>query len=90
MYKLCLEKAEEPETKLLTFVGSWRKQEGFGKIYFCLTDYAKALVWITTNWKILKKMGIPNHLTCPEKHVCRSTINRRECIKAVHIVTLLI
>ena len=34
-------------------------------IYFCFIDYAKALtVWITTNWKILKEMGIPNHLTC--------------------------
>ena len=34
-------------------------------IYFCFIDYAKAkTVWITTNWKILKKMGIPDHLTC--------------------------
>ena len=34
-------------------------------IYFCFIDYTKALtVWITTNWKILKKMGIPDHLTC--------------------------
>ena len=30
----------------------------------CFTDYAKAFVWITTNWKILKEMGIPDHLTC--------------------------
>ena len=34
-------------------------------IYFCFIDYAKPLtVWITTNWKILKEMGIPEHLTC--------------------------
>ena len=33
-------------------------------IYFCFTHYAKAFVWITTNWKILKEMEIPNHLTC--------------------------
>ena len=34
-------------------------------IYFCFIDYAKALtVWITINWKILKEMGIPDHLTC--------------------------
>ena len=34
-------------------------------IYFCFIDYTKALtVWITTNWKILKEMGIPDHLTC--------------------------
>ena len=33
-------------------------------IYFCFIDYAKAFVWITTNWKILKEMGIPDHLIC--------------------------
>ena len=33
-------------------------------IYFCFIDYAKSFVWITTNWKILIKMGIPDHLTC--------------------------
>ena len=34
-------------------------------IYFCIIDYAKPLtVWITTNWKILQEMGIPDHLTC--------------------------
>ena len=34
------------------------------KIYFCFIDYAKAFVWITTNWKILREMGIQDHLTC--------------------------
>ena len=33
-------------------------------IYFCFIDYTKVFVWITTNWKILKEMGIPDHLTC--------------------------
>ena len=33
-------------------------------IYFCFIDYAKTFVWITINWKILKEMGIPDHLTC--------------------------
>ena len=33
-------------------------------IYFCFIDYAKAFVWITTNWKILKEMEISDHLTC--------------------------
>ena len=33
-------------------------------IYFCFIDYAKAFVCITTNWKIIKEMGIPDHLTC--------------------------
>ena len=33
-------------------------------IYSCLIDYAKAFLWITTNWKILKEMGLPDHFTC--------------------------
>ena len=33
-------------------------------IYICLIDFTKAFVWITTNWKILKERGIPDHLTC--------------------------
>ena len=33
-------------------------------IHFCLIDYAKAFLWISTNWEILKEMGIPDHLTC--------------------------
>ena len=33
-------------------------------IYFCFIDYTKAFVWITTNWKILQEMGIPDYLTC--------------------------
>ena len=33
-------------------------------IYFCFIDCAKAFDWITTNWKILKEMGIPDHLAC--------------------------
>ena len=41
-----------------------RTREFQKTIYFCFIDYAKASDWITTNWKILKKMGIPDHLTC--------------------------
>ena len=49
MFKLGLEKAEEPEIKLPAFVGSWRKQGNSRKnIYFCFIDYTKALDWITT------------------------------------------
>ena len=33
-------------------------------IYFCFFEYAKAFVWITINWKILKEMGIPDYLSC--------------------------
>ena len=67
MFKLDLEKAEEPEVKLPTFVGSWKKQESSRKnIYFCFIGYAKAFDCVDHNklWKILKKMGIPDHLTC--------------------------
>ena len=65
MFKLDLEKAEEPEIKLPTFVWITGKAREFHKnIYFCFTDYAKAFVCITTNWKILKDMGIADHLTC--------------------------
>ena len=66
MFKLDFEKTEEPEIKLPTSVGSSKKQQEFQKnIDFCFIDYAKSLtMWITINWKILKEMGIPNHLTC--------------------------
>jgi len=41
------------------------KEKEFQKnIYLCFIDYAKAFVWIITNWKTLKEMGIPGHLTC--------------------------
>ena len=62
---MVLEKAEEPEIKLPTSVGSLKKQKSSEKnIYFCFIDYVKAFVWITTNWKILQEMGTPDHLTC--------------------------
>ena len=67
MFKLDLEKAEEPEIMLPTSVDSSKKAREFQKnIYFCLIDYAKAFdcVGHNTLWKILKKMGIPDHLTC--------------------------
>ena len=63
MFRLDLEKAEEPEIKLSTSVGSLKKQEFQKNIYFCFTDYAKALDH-NKLWKILKEMGIPDHLTC--------------------------
>ena len=62
-----LEKAEEPEIKLPTSTGSSKKQESSRKnIYFCFIDYAKAFDCVDHNklWKILKEMGIPDHLTC--------------------------
>ena len=66
MYKLVLEKAEEPEIKLPTSAGSSKKRKFQKKIYFCFIDYAKAFDCVDHNklWKILKEMGIPDHLTC--------------------------
>ena len=67
MFKLVLEKAEEPEIKLPTSAGSPKKRENSGEnIYFCFIDYAKAFDYVDHNnlWKILKEMGIPDHLTC--------------------------
>ena len=66
MFKLVLEKAEEPEIKLPTSAGSWKKQEFQKNIHFCFIDYAKAFDCVGHNklWKILQDMGIPDHLTC--------------------------
>ena len=66
MFKLDLDKAEEPEIKLLTSTGSSKKQEFQKNIYFCFIDYTKAFDCVDHNklWKILKEMGIPDDLTC--------------------------
>ena len=68
MFKLVLEKAEEPEIKLPTSAGSSRKQESSRKtsISALLTKLAKAFDCVDHNklWKILKEMGIADHLTC--------------------------
>ena len=72
MFKLVLEKAEEPEIKLPTSSGSWEKQESSRKasISALLTMPKPLTVWITTNWKILKQIGIPDHLTCLLRNLC--------------------
>ena len=66
MFKQDLEKAKEPENQIANIRWIMEKAREFLKnIYFCFIDYAKPLtVWITRNWKILKDMGIPDHLTC--------------------------
>ena len=63
---LGLEKAEEQEIKLPAFVGLWRKQGNSGKTFTpaSLTMLKPLTVWITKLWKILKEMGILDHLTC--------------------------
>ena len=66
MFKLVLEKAEEPEIKLPTSTGSSKKKKSSRKtsISALLTTRKPSTVWITTNWKIMKEMGIPDYLTC--------------------------
>ena len=66
MFKLVLEKAEEPEIKLPTSARSLKKQESFKNIYFWFIDYVKDFDCVDHNklWKILKEMGIPDHLSC--------------------------
>ena len=65
-YVIHEEKAEEPEIKLPTSAGSSKKQESSRKtsIFALLTMPKPLTVWITTNWKILKEMVIPDNLTC--------------------------
>ena len=66
MYRLVLEKAKEPQIKLPISTGSLKKQESSRKtsISALLTMPKPLTVWITINWKILKEIGIPDHLTC--------------------------
>ena len=66
MFKLVLEKAKEPEIKLPTSSGSSKKQKSSRKTSgsASLTMPKPLTVWITINWKILKEMGIADHLTC--------------------------
>ena len=67
MYKLYLEKAEEPEIKLPNIFWIIEKARGFQKnIYFCFTDYTKTFDSVDHNklWKNPQEMGIPDHLTC--------------------------
>ena len=65
MFKLDLEKAEEPETKVLTSVGSLKKQESSRKTSTsALLTKVFDHVGHSKMWKILKDMGIPDHLTC--------------------------
>ena len=66
MFKLDLEKAEEPEIKLSTSTGSPKKQESSRKasISALLTARTFDCVALDKLWKILKEMGIPDHVTC--------------------------
>ena len=103
MFKLALEKAEEPEANIHWIM---EKAREFQKnIYFCFSDTAKAFDCVDHNklWKILQEMGIPDHLTCLSRNLYAGQeatvrpghgttdwfqIGKR--IRRLHIVTLLI
>ena len=80
MFKLDLQKAEGPEIKLLTSTGSLKKQESSRKTSSLLTMPKPLTVWITTNWKILQEMGIPDHLPC----LLRNLSGQEATVRAVH------
>ena len=69
MFKLDLEKEEEPENKLPTSAGSSKKQESSRKTSALLPTPKPLTEGITTNWKILKEMGIPYHLTWLQRNL---------------------
>ena len=72
MFKLDLEKADEPEIKLPTSVRLSKKTKEFQKkFYFCFIDYAKPIDCVDHNklWKILPEMGRLDHLTCLLRHL---------------------
>ena len=72
MFKLDLEKAEEPEIKLANIHWITEKAREFRKnVYFRFIDYAKAFDTVDQSklWKILKELGIPDHLTCPLRNL---------------------
>ena len=73
MFKLDLEKAEEPEIKLANIHWITEKAREFRKnVYFRFIDYAKAFDTVDQSklWKILKELGIPDHLTCLLRNLC--------------------
>ena len=72
IFKLDLEKAEEPEIKLPTSIGSSKKEESSRKTSTSasLTMPKPLTVWITINWRILKEMGISDHLTFLLRNLC--------------------
>src|SRR5574341_1036751 len=105
MFKLVLEMAEEPEIKLPTSAGSWKKQESSRKnTYFCFIDYPEAFDCVDHNkvWKIMKDGNNKPIDLPPEKSVYRSgsnssnwtwnnrlVPNRKRSTSRLYIVTLL-
>ena len=106
MFKLDLEKTEEPEIKIANIHWIIKKAREFQKnICFCFIDYTKAFDSVDHNklWKILQETGIPDHLTCLLRnlyagqeatvttgHGTRLVPNRERSMLRLYIVTLLI
>ena len=100
MFKLDLEKAEKPESNCQHPLDHRESREFQKNISFCLTDYAKTFDFVDHNklWKMLKEMGIPDHLTCLLRNLYagqKATVRTghgttdwfqigKECIKAVY------
>ena len=101
VYNVLIWHAEEPEIKLPTSSGSSKQQELQKNIHSCLIDYAKAFDYVDHNklWKILKEMGIPDHLTCLLRNLYAGQeatarighgTNRKRSMSRLYIVTMLI
>ena len=84
MYKLDLEKAEEPEIKLPASVGSLKKQESSRKTTFALVITPKPFDCVDHNNKILKQMGILDHFTCLLKNLYAG---QEETARSGHVTT---
>ena len=82
MFKLDLEKTQEPEIRLPTSFGSLKKQESSRKTFTFALLTAKALDCEDHNklWKILKEMAIPDHLIC----LLRNLYAGQEAIRTGH------
>ena len=98
MFKLVLEKAEEPEIKLPTSAEIIKKARDFQRnIFFCFIDYAKAFDCVDHNklWKILKERGIPTPRptsweTCMQVRKQQLELDMDQDKSRLYIVTLLI
>ena len=86
MYKLVLENAKKPEIKLPTFFESEKKQGSSRKTptSTSLTVRKPLTMCITTKFKFLKEMGIPDHLTCLLRNLC---VNQESTVRTLHGTT---
>ena len=86
MFKLDLEKAEEPEIKLPTSARSSKIERVQKNIYFCFIAYTKAFDCVDHNklWKLLKEMGITDHFTCLLRNLY---VGQEATVKNRHVTT---